>query len=507
MNITNDIFNLRVSNKQETVIRTWMNNDITTLDPAMAFDQESSRLFSNIHLGLLTQGQSTNIMPGIAKSWYVEEDNLTWVFNLRKGCKFHNGREVTAEDVKYSLERLLSPSLKSPNSWFLLPICGAKEYMEGKTREVNGIKIIDRYRISIKLESSYSGFLLNLAQSCCVILAKEDVQRGIYTGCGPYKIESKENNKYILTSCKDYFGGIPYVDKIEVVYDDNNLVENIINDKYDFVILNNNISIDEFKGTKYESKIKTQDVMTTVFCGFNLKSNSIFAKNKQVRKAINYAVNKQRIIQNVMSNLASESKGVFPTTIVDDKALSGFKYDIRKAKEILQREGIGKINEKLKIIIQKNNTNKKTNNEKTIEFIIDDLKEIGIECEIIQVPKENYLKPESISKCDLFIMGWIADTGDPDNYLEPLFHPDNYTNFCGYDNYQVVELMKEAKKIINPEKRIDMYKKIQEIILDDAPWIFLYHPKTAYLHKDNVSNVVLNPIGKVRYEDIILEKM
>ncbi|OPJ55946.1 ABC transporter substrate-binding protein [Alkalithermobacter paradoxus] len=505
VNVTDNIFNARSAN-EEYKLTTWINNDISTLDPAIAFDQESSRIFTNIHLGLLTQGESTNIMPGIAKSWYVEEDNLTWIFNLRKGSKFHNGREVTAEDVKYSLERVLSPSLKSPNNWFLAPIDGAKDYMEGKAREVSGIKVLDRYRLSIKLENSYSGFLLNLAQPCCVVLAKEDVLKGVFTGCGPYKIEHKDDSKYILSACKGYFGGAPYVDKIEVVYNDENIIQNIIDDKYDFVILNNNISIDEFKTTKYENKIKTQDVMTTVFCGFNLKSNSIFARNKDVRKAINYAINKQRIIQDVMSNMASEAKGVFPTTILDNKNISGFRYDLRKAKEILQRSGVGRINEKLKIIIQKNDTNKKTNNEKTIEFIVKDLKEIGIECQIIQVPKENYLKPESIAKSDLFIMGWIADTGDPDNYLEPLFHPSNYTNFCGYDNPEVVQLMDEAKKIINPLKRTSMYEKIQDIILEDAPWILLYHPKTAYIHKDSVSNVVLNPIGKVRYEDIILEK-
>ncbi|WDC84348.1 ABC transporter substrate-binding protein [Caloramator sp. mosi_1] len=124
----------------------------------MAFDQQSAKIFINVHAGLLLPGLGVDIYPGVAKSWYVEEDNLTWIFNLKKGIKFHNGREVTAQDVKYSFERLLSPKLNSPNSWFLFDIEGAAEYNAGKVREVSGIKVLDRYCISLKLKSHIQDF-------------------------------------------------------------------------------------------------------------------------------------------------------------------------------------------------------------------------------------------------------------------------------------------------------------------------------------------------------------
>ncbi|HBG39672.1 MAG TPA: chemotaxis protein, partial [Clostridiaceae bacterium] len=128
----NMIAKINSSNKYDNSIRISTAQEIENKDPQMAFDQESARILSNVHSGLLIQGLNNSILPGAAKSWYLKDDNLTWVFNLRKGAKFHNGKEVTSEDVKYSFYRLLSSSLKSPNAWFLFPIEGAQEYNNGK---------------------------------------------------------------------------------------------------------------------------------------------------------------------------------------------------------------------------------------------------------------------------------------------------------------------------------------------------------------------------------------
>jgi methyl-accepting chemotaxis protein len=244
--ISNKIIDIIESNeedKQKFTLKTVAFSEITSLDPIMVFDSETVRILENLHSGLLIGGLSTNVLPGVAKSWHIKEDSLTWVFNLRKGARFHNGREITAKDVKYSLERLLNPQLKSPNAWFLLEIEGAKEFNQGIAQQVNGIKVLDDYRVEIKLSQPYSGFLLNLAQTCCAILAKEDVERGIFTGCGPYTLTDKDEEKYVLTAFKDYFGGQPYVDNIEIIYNDKNIINSYVEGRYDFIIFNNNLVI------------------------------------------------------------------------------------------------------------------------------------------------------------------------------------------------------------------------------------------------------------------------
>jgi ABC-type transport system substrate-binding protein len=485
--------------EESRVLKTTINGTPSTLDPAMAFDQQSAKIFINVHAGLLTPGLGVEIYPGVAKNWYVEEDNLTWIFNLKKGIKFHNGREVTAQDVKYSFERLLSPKLNSPNSWFLFDIEGAAEYNQGKLREVSGIKVLDKYCISLKLKKPYTGFLLNLAQSCCAILAKEDVERGVFTGCGPYKITNVSENGCVLEAFHDYFGGCAYIDKIEVTYVDDDVVKKFVDREYDFIPVDDRNTLEKIKEAGLSNTVKLQNVMTTTYAGINLRSSSAFVKDKDVRRALNYAINKKRIIDEVMGGMAVESKGPLPPSIIDNKYLRGYEYSPQKAREILSRKGI-----KEKLVIQIRQGNGTSANERIAEYMKEDLKAVGIECVIDKVPADKYLKPESIAKCHIFISGWVADTGDADNYLEPLFNPANFTDFTGYENQEVLELMARAKTIVNPEKRIEMYKKIQEIIVDDAPWVFLYHPQSGFAAHKHIAGVRLSSLGKTKFDDIMI---
>lgn len=506
INVSNDLKSVsnalldRVEASEDNlrVLRTCIGGKPSTLDPAMAFDQQSAKIFINVHAGLLMPGLGVDVYPAVAKSWYVESDNLTWIFNLKRGAKFHNGREITSQDVKYSFERLLSPKLNSPNSWFLFDIEGAQEFNQGKIREVEGIKVLDRYKVAIKLKKPYTGFLLNLAQSCCAIIAKEDVERGIYTGCGAYKITSTHNNGCTLEANMDFFGGAPYINKVEVTYEEHELAEKFVKGEYDFVSVDDKATMELIKSNGMVHLIKLQNVMTTTYAGINLRSASPFVKDKEVRRALNYAINKKRIIDEIMGGMATESKGPLPPSIIDNKYLSGYSYNPQRAKEILSKKGIRE-----KLVLQVRQGNGATANEKMAEFIKEDLKAVGIECVIDKVPADKYLKPESIAKCHVFLSGWVADTGDADNYLEPLFNPANFTDFTGYENQEVLELMAKAKTIVNPEKRLEMYKKIQEIIVDDAPWIFLYHPQSGYASSPNVAGVRLSSLGKIKYDDIM----
>lgn len=504
--VTNELLKTVVSFGSDSyVLKTCIGGKPQSLDPVITFDSLSDKLLINIHAGLLIQGNSMDVMPGVAKSWHVEEDNITWVFNLRKGAKFHNGREITAQDVKYSLQRVLSPKLNSANAWFLALVEGAKEYQNGVCNEVSGIKVLDKYRVSIKLSQPYSGFILNLAQKCCVIMPGEDVEKGVFSGCGPYKISSSADDKYILTAFKDYFGGCPYIENVEISCNKDNVVEDFIAGKYDFALIDGKAAYEKAKSSKFADKIKMRSVMSSTYGGFNLKSGSIFAKDAEVRKAINFAVNKDRIIKELMGGIVVESKGPFPPSIIDNSYLKGFSYNPQRAKEILRARGISKFNEKLVFLGREGDT--PTAYDRLIEYISQDLMEIGIESKVIRVPANEYMKPESVEKCDVFIYGWVADTGDPDNYLEPLFVPGNMTNFTGYDNKEMQEMMKKAREIVNPEKRIEMYKEIQDIIVNDCPWIFLYHPEQGFIARDGISGIKLSSLGKIKYDEIIIEKL
>jgi ABC-type transport system substrate-binding protein len=486
----------------ESVLRTYISEPPLSYDPLFAFDTQSAQILYNISAGLLSISSTGDITPGVAKSWHVEEDNLTWVFNLRKGAKFHNGREITADDIKYSYERLLSPKLNSPNSWFLELIEGSTEYSKGVSKNVAGIKILDRYRISIKLKVAYSGFLLNLGQYVCSILAKEDVEKGTLTGCGPYIIESAEKDKCTLTAFKDYFGGSPYVDRIIVSFDGGKAASSFVKGECDFITIDNKHHLEEVLKANIKD-VKYTSVLGTYYAGFNLKSNSAFAKDSELRKALNYAVDKKKIIDEILGGLGEEAKGPLPSNMVENSYLQGFEYNPTLTKQILNKKGFN--SGKLRILSREESNDTMFN--KITEFIISDLKSVGIECTLEKVAPDKYLDPAAINRCDLFLSRWISDTGDMDNFLQPMFNKANFTDFTSFDNIEVTEMMDKAKGIINPHKRIQMYKDIQQIIIDDSPWIFLYHPQLGFASRDGVLGVRVSPLGIVKYEDIIVNKI
>lgn len=486
----------------EIVVNTSLNSMPLEFDPQLANDQDSAQILFNIYGSLLYIGSTGEISPGVGKSWYVEDDGVTWVFSLRRGAKFHNGREIIAQDVKYSYERMMGPKLKSPNTWFLEHIEGAEDYVNGRSKEITGIKVLDKYRVAIKLISPYSGFLLNLGQFSASILAKEDVDNGKLTGCGPYMLEKVTDEYCALKAFKDYYGGAPYQDKIIANYRNDDIAQGLIDDKYDFATINNKEDFDKIKN-KSNINIDLKDVMGTYYVGFNLEGNSIFARNKEARRALNMAINKKKIIDDILGGLGEEAKGPIPPNIVDNSYLSGISYNPSMAKDILSKEGLYKTGSTLKLVIR--DEPESALFYRISEYVIKDLEDLGIKLEVSKISPRDYLRPETIARCDLFVGRWIADTGDPDNYLQPLFNYNNQTNFTRYNNPKVIQLMDKAKEIINPNKKIGIYKEIQNFIVDDYPWVFIYHPKIALASKKNLAGVKMSPLGIINFENILLE--
>jgi len=484
-------------------LRTCLGGIPKVFDPMMSYDVVTDKILINVHAGLLVTGNNTDIHPGLAKSWYVKEDNLTWIFNLRQGAKFHNGKYITSDDVIRSFNRLLDPKLKSPNAWFLFPIEGAEEYYNGSIHSVFGLTKINEYRLAIKLKMPYSGFLLNLAQSCCSILDIDDVEKGKFTGCGPYKLCDVEENMCVLEANKYYFGGVPYIERIEIIFKDSDFIDKFYKGEYDFILVNNNETKEKLIELGYGDRMKMKSTMTTSYGVFNFDRDSIFTNNIYMRRTLNYALDKKRIIHDVMGGMAEEAKGIFPPAILYDDNLSSYSYNPQKAKELLKKAGYSSE----KLVIQVKGNNGKSMFEKTATIMKENYEAIGIDVDIKNVDSKEYLSPQMMRESDVIMTGWVADTGDQANFIEPLIMKDSAANYGHYYNKEVIELIGDAKAIINPEKKLNIYKKAHQIIVNDAPMIFLFHPKSGFALNDRISGVEMDPFTKFRYEDIMIKKV
>ena len=482
--------------KDSITIKLGLSGPLQTLDPAMTNIMESLRFLNNIHTGLLTIGDTGDVLPSIAKNWYVEDDNLTWIFNLRKDASFHNGKKVSAYDVKYSLERLLSPELNSPNAWFIDYIEGAKEFMKGSAGEVRGIKVLDDYRLSIKLETPFSGFLILLSHGCCSVMDPEELKKGNFVGCGPYMIESHEDNVYKLVAYENYLGGKPYCDVIEVKTEDKEALDNFVNGKYDFYVINNKKEYETIKSQELGKNMKFIDLIATFYISFKLKNTSSPYTKKKVRQAISYAINKKRIVDEIFGGLAVEAKCMIPPGLIPCNNIAGYEYNPNKAKEIIHKEGVN-LNRPL-VILSEENINP------VLKLVEEDLKAIGINCKYEKLSGKELLRAKELQEgYDIHFSGWYADTLDPSSFIKPLFMPGSPTNISDYENDEVIKLVEKATQMANPKKREELYIEIQRIISEDIPCIPLFHPQNAICTKADVHNVNLSPLAMLKYDNII----
>ncbi len=499
--ITEDLLNETVESEEESIsIKFPLSTPIESFDPAITYNVDHTRILSNIFTGLLTKNDSGDVLPCLAKSWYVEDDNLTWIFNLRKDATFHNGKKVKGYDVKYSLERLLSPKLNSPNSWLIKYIDGAIDYMEGRAEEVRGIKVIDDHKIAIKLSIPFNGFLLAISESYCAIIDSEEGKKGNIIGCGPYMIESIEGDNYILKAFDNYIGGRPYCDYLEIdCSDSKNALDNFKRGKYDLYLIKNKKELDEIKDTHYYDSFYSREILATHYIGFKLKNTYSQYTQLNVRKALNHAINKKRIVEELLGGLATEAKCMIPSGIIPSDHIVGYEYDPEKAKYMLKKENID-FSQPINILTMETP-------DAGLKYIEEDLKAIGIRCKYHPISNRDFYNSSDIYEgYDIFMFGWYADTQDPSTFIEPLFLPDSYSNFTGYNNRRVVEILEKAKYTANPMKRIELYKQIQSIIHEDAPCIPLYHPKMGVCMQEGITNIRLSPLSMLNFNNIVKNK-
>ncbi|WMM23606.1 ABC transporter substrate-binding protein [Tissierella sp. MB52-C2] len=497
--VTKELVDETISSEREIVtIRSNFSEPIFTLDPAMVNSMENMRFLMNIHTGLLTTSDTGDVLPSLAKSWYVEDDNLTWIFNLRNNAKFHNGKIIRAEDIKYCLERVLSPKLRSPNTWFIDYIDGAKEYMEGISNEVSGIRVIGENQLSIKLSAPFSGFLMFLSQICCAVMDPMELEKGNLVGCGPYILESIDNDLYRLVAFKEYIGGKPYCDIVEIVSGDKNALGNFINDKYDFYVVQGKRELDQIKETKHYESLKTEELLATFYLGFKIKNTDSQYTSKKVREAIHYAINKKKIVDEMTGGFASEAKCMIPSKLVPSDHINGYNYNPEKAKQILKSENVD-LSKPLNILCGQNIHG-------ALRFIEEDLEAIGITCKYHQVSDKEHANSSDIYKgYDVYLYGWYADAIEPSSFIEPLFATNSASNLSGYESEELMRLLKIAKQTSNPIRRVEIYKEIQRIISEDVPCIPLYHPYNGICTQERITNVNLSPLAMIKYDNIIKE--
>ena len=494
-----------------------LQNNPPYLDPVMSTDVTSSEVIYQMFETLVENDNDGGLKPLLAQSWKASKDAMTFTFTLRKGVHFHasteggkptanGGREVTAQDWVWTFNYICSPKTNSPRAYFMDMLKGYKEFQSGKADSLAGVKAIDKYTLQFTLSQPYSPFVSVLAYNTFVVLPKEDVQKWGENwnfhpvGTGPFKFESwAQDNKIVLSKnenywLKDEFGGkMPYLDKIEfriiedfgVMWEEfkaGNLYQTEVDDPY----------YQEAR-TKYKNSFIERPDLSIYYFGMNMQKG-IFAKNKNLRQALNYAVDREALNKMVLNGREFPAKGVLPPGMMGyNPKLKGYNFDPAKAKELMKKAGYPN---GFSVTLQYN-TN--TRHRRVAEALQAMLSQYGVKITLKNVEWATHLDTTARGDVEFFRMGWTCDYNDPDNFLYVLFNSANIGeqgNYTHYRNPSVDMLTLKARTETNPAVRKQLYQQAEQIIVDDAPMLFLLHQSTHSLVQPFVKGYELPAFGQ-----------
>lgn len=533
------IFIVSCSKEQNTdkIFKYNESQGIENLDPVMCSNYPSGWPLQQMMEGLLEYTQAMNLDPSLASSYKISEDGLLYTFTIRKNVFFHDnacfpegkGRELKASDFKYCFERLCDPRTKTRGAWlFRDKVKGALEYINSikenynNVKEITGIQAPNDTTLEITLNKPFAPFLSILTMAYAFVYPKEAVE--YYkdnfgynpVGTGPFKFVKWEVDRELeMAKNPNYWNlnkaGKPsvFLDGIKVSFikSSETAFLDFQQGKFDYYDPSPEVLsqiTDETGNLKpeYDFELVKQPWLNTVYLGVQLDKNVPGGKNnpltdnKKLRQAINYAVDREKIINYVLKFRGTPGvNGPIPPGMPGyNKDLKGYSYDITKAKQLLTEAGYpdGK-GLSLKLTVSNDDTQKLIG-----ESVQAQLKDLGIDAQL-DFMQASTLRSSQVGGEIAFWRGnWGADYFDPENFMA-LFYSKNHTpmgpNYTHYTNAKADSLYELAMKLTDFPARVKLYNEMEQIVLEDSPLIILYYNQIVYLKNKKVSNMYIDGLN------------
>ena len=487
-----------------TTYRRPLGNDPASLDPARINDVYSRSVAQQIFDGLVRFDQTLAVTPALAEFWRASRDGLTWTFTLRRGARFHHGREVTADDVVFSFSRILDPRLKSSAAESFMPIQGARAFREGRAKTVAGLLALDARTVQVTLDEAFAPFVSVLAMGHAKILPREVVEAKGEAfgrepiGTGPFRFAQWERGRSIvLTANPDYFEGPPRLKRIV----------------YRIFPGENSVAMfQEFqKGLLEDSPVQTPGHSRIVAGGgadyvyvkrpmFNLRYYGLNARikpldDRRVRLAIVRAVDQASILADVFGGRFTPARGILPPgTLGFNPQLKAAAADSEQARDLLAQAGYPGGRGLPPITFWSGARSERVVREH--EHMARDLATVGIRALFkYQTEWPAFQKLLEEGRAPAFLYAWFADVPDPDNFLFLLFHSQSPRNYMGYANPMVDSLLARARAEPDIPRRVDLYRRAEQLIVDDAAVLPVWHYPYERVFQPYVRSVEVNGLG------------
>ncbi len=519
--------------------------------PQAITNQIEGLIAGQIHEGLVRLNPKTlEPIPGLAEKWEVSQDGKTITFHLRKGVYFQSsdptkdekGAEITAKDVKFTFELLCNDRLTNMHFATVCKdrIVGANESYDaspnGQKIDLTGFKIIDDYTFSITLHNASGIFLQILANPVASIISEEayKVQKeDLKCGAGPFRYDTKSSTpKRIVLIRNNYYYGkdekgnsLPYVDS--VIVDILNTTEDALTSykegKSDFLsslpstsvrqVVEENIK--SFQSKTPSFILERSSEMITQYYIFNLRKSPF--NNLKVRQAINYAIDKDKLIDKVLRGQAfgPGSYGITPPTFMAYKVtdIEGYDFNLEKAKKLLMEAGYpgGTGFPEVQLVVNSGNSRNNTVAAEIQKQLKDNL---NVNVTFESLPNGDKFILQVKGKGDIFRDGWIADYPSPESFLSVFFGEPvptdtakiSYPNTQRYKNAEFDKLYKLGRDTRDKDSSYVYFMKAEQLLMRDAPLIVLWYESNYRLINARLKNFVINPLRYFDFTKVKIDK-
>lgn len=473
----------------------------TTLDPSISRESSSHAFIAHLFGGLATLDKDLRVVPDIAERWEVGQGGTVYTFYLRKGARFHNGREVTANDFKYSWERTANPKTKSPTvETYLGDIVGVKDVLKGKATEIQGVKVVDDYTLQVTIDAPKAYFISKLTYPTAFVVDRDNVEAGPEwwrrpNGTGPFKLlEWKKDDLLILARNDAYHLEKPLIANVVFrLYGGRPMTmyetgEIDVASVYVF-----DIEKAKDPANPLSKELQEYTVLSLDYIAFSTDLPPF--DDPKVRQAFSLAVDKDKVIDRVLKNMNPRADGILPPGIPGyNPELEGLKFDVQKARELIAASKYGSVAKLPPITITIAGSGGEIADQLTA--IIGEWKQnLGVQVTVRQLDPETYSYIIKEERDELAFSGWIADYPDPENFLDVLFHSDSQANDSGYSNPEIDALLEQARVEQDSGKRLKMYQEIEQKLVDDAAVIPMWFGSHHQLVKPYVKGYDLTGLG------------
>ena len=472
--------------KQGGAMTVTYKDDISTLDPAIGYDWQNWSMIKALFNGLMDYEAGTyNLEPDLAESFTISPDGKVYTFKLRQDVKFHNGRKLTAEDIKYSIERAVNPKTQSPGQGFFWTIKGFDEMVAGKTTELSGMTVVDPYTLRIELSQPDATFLHVMAINFAFAVPKEEVEKygqdfGKHpVGTGAFVMKEWKLGQHVVYERNPayYKPDLPRLDKIVFEVGQEPTVALLRLQRGEVDILGDGIPPARFLQVKNDPKnadlIIEGGQLHTGYVSMNVRMKPF--DNAKVRQAVNMAINKQRICKIINNRAVPANQPLPPAMPGYDKNYKGYPFDPAKAKALMAEAGYA---DGITTELYANNTDP---NPRIAQAIQQDLAEIGITAEIKTLAQSTVIAAGGEEDQAPMIwsggMAWIADFPDPSNFYGPILGCGGAVkggwNWAWYCNKELDGLAAKADAMSDPAKAVEreeLWRSIFIKLMEDAPW-------------------------------------